>query len=82
MKRRSTKRKIDIFLKTESVEHMSTKELAIETIRRLPETASWEEIEGRIHFYAVIERGRADIQNGEVIPHEEVKENLMEYART
>jgi predicted transcriptional regulator len=55
---------------------MSTKELAIETIRKLPETASWEEIEERIHFCAAIERSRADIRNGDVIPHEEVKSNF------
>ena len=58
---------------------MSTKELAIETIRKLPETASWEEIEERIHFYAAIERGRADMRNGQVVAHEEVKENLKEW---
>jgi len=58
---------------------MSTKELAIETIRKLPETASWEEIEERIHFCSAIERGRADIRNGQVVAHDEVKENLKEW---
>lgn len=58
---------------------MSTKRLAIETIRKLPETASWENIEERIHFCAAIKRGRRDIQKGAVIPHEEVKANLEEW---
>lgn len=58
---------------------MSTKELALETIRKLHETASWAEIEERIHFCAAIERGRNDILSGEVVPHEEVKESLKEW---
>ena len=62
-----------------SIEPMSTKELALETIRKLPETASWAEIEERIHFCAAIERGRNDILSGEVVPHEEVKESLKEW---
>ena len=51
---------------------MSTKELAINTIRDLPESATWEDIEERIRFLAAIERGRKDIQEGKVVPHEEV----------
>jgi predicted transcriptional regulator len=58
---------------------MSTKELALETIRKLPATASWAETEERIHFCAAIERGRNDILSGEVVPHNEVKENLKEW---
>ena len=33
---------------------MSTKELAINTIRGLPDTATWEDIEDRIRFLAAI----------------------------
>ena len=58
---------------------MSTKELALKTIRNLPETASWEEIEERIQFHAAIERGRMDIQNGDFTPHNEVKQNLKKW---
>ena len=58
---------------------MSTKELALETIRKLPEDVSWEEIEERIQFLAAVERGRQDIREGKVIPHQEVKENLKEW---
>ena len=54
---------------------MSTKELALQTIQELP-TASWEEIEERIHFLAAIKRGREEIRLGKIIPHEKVKENL------
>jgi hypothetical protein len=55
---------------------MSTKELAMETIRDLPEGASWQEIEERIHFLAAIEKARGEVKRGEVIPHEEVR-NLL-----
>ena len=55
---------------------MSTKELALETIRELPEDASWQEIEERIHFLSGIEKARDEVKRGEVIPHEEVA-NLL-----
>ena len=59
---------------------MSTKELALQTIQKLPDTASWEEIEERIHFLAAIERGREEIRSGKIIPHEKVKENLKAWV--
>ena len=55
---------------------MSTKELAMETIRELPEDASWQEIEERIHFLSAIEKARGEVRRGEVIPHDEVR-NLL-----
>lgn len=58
---------------------MSTKELALETIRNLPDSVSWEQIEERIQFLAAIDRGRREVRDGKVIPHQEVKENLKEW---
>lgn len=58
---------------------MIVKELALESIRELPETVSWEEIEERIHFLAGIERGRKEILEGKIVPHQEVKESLKEW---
>jgi predicted transcriptional regulator len=55
---------------------MSTREKAIEALRELPEDASWPDIEDRIHFLASVERGRQDIREGKVVPHEEVTEAL------
>ena len=37
--------------------HMSTKEIAMETIKGLPEDASWQEIEARIHLIAEVNLG-------------------------
>ncbi len=56
---------------------MSTKELAMETIKGLPDNTSWQEIEERIHFLAAIEKSREKVRRGEVVPHEEVR-NLLD----
>ncbi len=55
---------------------MSTKELALESIRGLPEDASWQEIEERIRILAAIEIARAEVRRGEVVPHDQVS-NLL-----
>ncbi len=55
---------------------MSTKEIALASIQGLPDSATWEEIEERIRFLAAIERGRKDIREGKVIPHEDVRNQL------
>lgn len=58
---------------------MSTKELAMETIRGLPEDASWEQIEERIHFLAAIEAAREEVKTGKVVPHAEVSDFLQSW---
>lgn len=55
---------------------MSTKELALECIRDLPDDASWRQIEERIHFMAAVESAREEVRCGEVTPHQEVRELL------
>jgi predicted transcriptional regulator len=59
---------------------MSTKELAMETIRGLPEDASWHDIEERIRFLAAIEKGREEVRKGAVVPHEDVRELLRAWT--
>ncbi|NQX01524.1 hypothetical protein HQ447_12760 [bacterium] len=44
----------------------------METIKDLPEDATWHEIEERIHFLAAIEKARGEVRRGEVVPHDEV----------
>lgn len=46
---------------------MSTKELAMETIKGLPDDASWQEIEARIHLLAEVNLGFEELQRGEGI---------------
>lgn len=44
---------------------MSAKELAMETIKSLPEDASWQEIETRIQLLAEVSLGYEQLQRGE-----------------
>jgi predicted transcriptional regulator len=55
---------------------MSDKELALETIQRLPEDARLDTITERLEFLAAIRRGSEQIERGEAVPHDEVKRQL------
>jgi predicted transcriptional regulator len=58
---------------------MSTKEIALASIQELPDTATWEEIEERVRFLAAIEKGRQDIRQGKIVPHQEVRRQLDQW---
>jgi hypothetical protein len=55
---------------------MSEKQLALDSIERLPENASLDDIAERMEFLAAIRKGLDQIERGETIPHEEVKRQL------
>jgi predicted transcriptional regulator len=55
---------------------MSDKELALDSIRRLPEDARLDTIAERLEFLAAIRKGSEQIEHGETVPHEEVKRQL------
>jgi predicted transcriptional regulator len=55
---------------------MSDKELALDSIRRLPEDARLDAIAERLQFLAAIRKGAEQIERGETVPHEEVKRQL------
>ncbi len=55
---------------------MSDKQLALESIQRLPEDTSLDAIAERLEFLAGIRKGLAQIEAGETVPHEEVKRQL------
>ena len=55
---------------------MSDKQLALDSIERLPEDASLEVIAERMDFLAAIRKGLGQIERGETIPHAEVKRQL------
>jgi len=55
---------------------MSTKGIALASIRGLPDTDRSEDIEEGIRFLAAIEKGRSDIREGRVVPHEDVRSQL------
>jgi predicted transcriptional regulator len=52
---------------------MSQKELVIEATQGLPEDASYDEIIERISFMAAIQEGLKDLEQGDVVSHDEVK---------
>ena len=58
---------------------MSPKELAHDTIRDLPEDASWQNVEERIRFVAGIEKSRDEVGRGRMVPHEKVRALLDEW---
>ena len=58
---------------------MTCKDLAIETIQKMPDSVTWLDIEERIRFLAAIDKGLDDVRSGRVIPHEDVKESLKQW---
>jgi hypothetical protein len=58
------------------ISFMSDKQLALESIQRLPEDASLDAIAERLEFLAAIRKGLNQIERGETVSHEEVKRQL------
>jgi len=58
---------------------MTVKDLAIQTISRLPDNADWAQIEERIHFVAGLRKGLYELDHGEGIAHNVVKEEFSEW---
>ena len=58
---------------------MSDKQLVLDSIERLPEDASLEVIAERVEFLAAIRKGLHQIEQGQVVPHEEVKRQLASW---
>lgn len=57
---------------------MTSKEIALKTIEQLPESASWEDIQERINFIVGVRKGLRELDEGQGIPHDQVRE---EFAR-
>jgi len=58
---------------------MTGKEIVLETIRALPDNCSLDEIAERIEFMAAVQKGLNQLDNGEGIPHDEVKKQLASW---
>lgn len=52
------------------------KDEAHRLVDELPDDASWEQLEYRIHVRRKIERGRRDIEDGDTLTTKEVRERL------
>jgi predicted transcriptional regulator len=55
---------------------MSDKQLALDSIERLPEDASLDTIAERMEFLAAIRKGVDQIERGQTVTHDEVKRQL------
>ena len=58
---------------------MTTKQIALKTIEQLPDDASWEDIQERINFIAGVRKGLRELEEGQGIPHETVREEFAEW---
>jgi len=59
----------------------TAKHSAIEAIRILPDDSSYEDIMERLYFMQKVEAGLKDVEEGRVIPHEEVKKRLSKWLK-
>ena len=55
---------------------MSDKEVVIETLQRMPEGATIEQISEEIAILAAIQKGEKASDAGQVTPHEQVRQKL------
>ena len=55
---------------------MSTKELAIESIQKLPADATWEDVQERINFMAGVRKGLRELDEGKGVPYNRVREEF------
>ena len=58
---------------------MNTKELAIRTLEELPEDATWEDVQERINFLIGVRKGLRELDEGNGIPHDRVKEEFAQW---
>lgn len=54
----------------------SIKEESIHLIQSLPESVTWDDIIYEMYVKKKIEKGLKDIEEGRVVPHEEVKKRF------
>jgi hypothetical protein len=52
--------------------HPSAKQLALHAVEQLPDDATLEDAMERLYLLEKIERGQADIRNGQMLAHAEV----------
>jgi predicted transcriptional regulator len=55
------------------------KEQAIKAIRKLPDTATVDDIIYQVYFIAQVEAGMNDVREGRVVSHEEAKKRMRKW---
>jgi predicted transcriptional regulator len=59
---------------------MSDKDIVIEAVRKLPESATLNEISEEIAILAAIKEGEKDADEGRIVSHEEVKKRFAAWS--
>lgn len=59
---------------------MKIKEIAIETIKSLPNDVTWEDIKDRFDFIAGVRKGLKELDDGHYIEHEDIMKELKEWT--
>ncbi len=60
---------------------MTTKERVLQVVQNLPDDASVEEVMERLLLLAKIDRGLAQADAGQTIPHAQVKERMAKWLK-
>jgi predicted transcriptional regulator len=58
---------------------MTTKEMAVRTIERLPDDTTWDDIRERIEFMAAVRKGLGELDEGKGVPHGQVREEFAQW---
>lgn len=58
---------------------MSDKQVVLESIAKLPETATLEDIQANLELLAKLREGLADADAGRVVPHEQIKREFRSW---
>ena len=58
---------------------MTQRQIALAALEKLPRDTSLDEIADRIEFSAVAHKGLAELDQGEGIPHNEIKKQVGEW---
>ena len=55
---------------------MSTNELAIESLPKFLDGATWEDVQERINFMVGVRKGLRELEEGKGVPHQRVREEF------
>lgn len=58
---------------------MTTKEIAIHTIEKLPEDATWDDVQERINFVVGVRKGLRELDEDKGMPHDRVREEFAQW---
>ncbi len=58
---------------------MTPKQKAIQVLATLPEDASFDQVQEEVRILAALEKAEADIHEGQLVSHDEVKRRLAQW---